>query len=393
VTLHIYLIAGEPSGDLLGGRLMAALKERLGGGVTFSGIGGENMVAQGLSSLFPMTELSVMGLVEVLPRIPRILRRVGQTISDIETKRPDALITIDSWGFNGRVHKGLKQRGAPVPRIHYVAPMVWAWKSGRTRTLAKVLDLLLTLLPNEPAWFEKEGLRTLHVGHPVIEGAAAKGDGAAFRARHGFGPDRKLLCVLPGSRHSETAKLLKPFGEAMAILAKRFPDLTLVVPTVETVAAEVAGAVKSWPLPALVVRGPEKYDAFAACDAALAASGTVALELAMAGLPAVITYKVSPVSAFVATRFLGLSLKFATLVNILVDEAVMPELLQDDCRPDKLAAAVEHLLTDETARARQAAGARRALEKLGLGGESPGRRAADAVIDFIAQRKERNDGR
>lgn len=394
MTLHIYLIAGEPSGDLLGGRLMAALKERLGDdGVTFAGIGGENMAAQGLVSLFPMTELSVMGLVEVLPRIPRILRRVGQTISDIETKHPDALITIDSWGFNGRIHQGLKERGSPVPRIHYVAPMVWAWKSGRTKTLARVLDLLLTLLPNEPAWFEKEGLRTLHVGHPVIEGPAARGSGAAFRARHGFAPDRKLLCVLPGSRHSETAKLLKPFGRTMDILAERFPDMAVVVPTVETVADEVTEAVKSWPLPTLVVRGAEKYDAFAACDAALAASGTVALELAMAGLPAVITYKVSPLSAFVATRFLGLSLKFVTLVNILVDEAVMPELLQDDCRPDKLAAAVEHLLTDETARARQAAGARRALEKLGLGGESPGRRAADAVIDFIAQRKERNDGR
>lgn len=393
MTLHIYLIAGEPSGDLLGGRLMAALRERLGDGVTFSGIGGETMAGEGLSSLFPMTELSVMGLVEVLPRIPRILKRVGQTISDIETKRPDALITIDSWGFNGRIHKGLKQRGSAVPRIHYVAPMVWAWKSGRTKTLARVLDLLLTLLPNEPAWFEKEGLKTLHVGHPVIEGPAAQGDGVAFRTRHGFATDRKLLCVLPGSRHSETAKLLEPFRETMAILARRFPDLAVVVPTVETVAEEVARAVRDWPLPTVVVRGPEKYDAFAACDAALAASGTVALELAMARLPAVITYKVSPVSAFVATRFLGLSLKFVTLVNILVDEAVMPELLQDDCRPDKLAAAVEHLLTDEAARALQAAGAHRALEKLGLGGESPGRRAADAVIDFIAQSKENRDGR
>lgn len=390
--LLVYLIAGEPSGDLLGGRLMAALKERLGDGVAFAGIGGESMRAEGLTSLFPMTELSVMGLVEVLPRIPRILRRVGQTLSDIETRRPDALITVDSWGFNGRIHAGLKKRGSHVPRIHYVAPMVWAWKSGRTKTLARVLDLLLTLLPNEPAWFEKEGLRTLHVGHPVIEGAAAKGDGDAFRARHGFAPDRKLLCVLPGSRHSETAKLLAPFGETMALLARRFPDLAVVVPTVETVADEVARTVTSWPLPAIVVRGPEKYDAFAACDAALAASGTVALELAMAGLPAVITYKVSPLSAFVATRFLGLSLKFVTLVNILVDEAVMPELLQDDCRPDKLAAAVEHLLTDETARALQAAGARRALEKLGLGGESPSRRAADAVIDFIMRRKEQNHG-
>ncbi|BAE51288.1 lipid-A-disaccharide synthase [Paramagnetospirillum magneticum] len=388
----IYLIAGEPSGDLLGGRLMAALKERLGEGVSFAGIGGESMRAEGLTSLFPMTELSVMGLVEVLPRIPKILRRVKQTISDIETKRPDALVTIDSWGFNGRIQAGLKARGVPVPRIHYVAPMVWAWKSGRTKTLARVLDLLLTLLPNEPEWFEKEGLKTLHVGHPVIEGAASRGDGAAFRVRHGFAPDRKLLCVLPGSRHSETAKLLAPFGETIALLARRFPDLAVVVPTVETVADEVSQAVKSWALPSMVVRGPEKYDAFAACDAALAASGTVALELAMARLPAVITYKVSPVSAFIATRFLGLSLKFVTLVNILVDEAVMPELLQDDCRPDKLAAAVEHLLTDEAARALQAAGARRALEKLGLGGESPGKRAADAVIDFIRQGKEQRNG-
>lgn len=388
----IYLIAGEPSGDLLGGRLMAALKERLGEGVSFAGVGGESMQAEGLVSLFPMTELSVMGLVEVLPRIPKILRRVKQTISDIEAKRPDALVTIDSWGFNGRIQAGLKARGVPVPRIHYVAPMVWAWKSGRTKTLARVLDLLLTLLPNEPEWFEKEGLKTLHVGHPVIEGAASRGDGAAFRVRHGFALDRKLLCVLPGSRHSETAKLLAPFGETIALLARRFPDLAVVVPTVETVADEVSQAVRSWALPSIVVRGPEKYDAFAACDAALAASGTVALELAMARLPAVITYKVSPVSAFIATRFLGLSLKFVTLVNILIDEAVMPELLQDDCRPDKLAAAVEHLLTDEAARALQAAGARRALEKLGLGGESPGKRAADAVIDFIRQRKGLHNG-
>lgn len=388
MSLHIYIIAGEPSGDLLGGRLMAALKERLGAGVTFSGIGGEAMTAQGLTSLFPMTELSVMGLVEVLPRIPRILRRVAQTVSDIETKKPDAVISIDSWGFNGRIHKGLKERGSAVPRIHYVAPMVWAWKSGRTKTLARVLDLLLTLLPNEPEWFEKEGLRTLHVGHPVIEGPAAQGDGAAFRARYGFGTERKLLCVLPGSRHSETSKLLQPMGQAAALLAERFPDLALVVPTVETVADEVSRAAAEWKLPALVVRGPEKYDAFAACDAALAASGTVALELAMAGLPTVITYRVSPLTAFIATRFLGLKIKFATLINIMLDRMVMPELLQDRCRPDLLAAAVERLLTDPQARADQAAGMREGLEKLGLGGESPGRRAAAAVIEFITSRKE-----
>jgi lipid-A-disaccharide synthase len=392
VSLLIYIIAGEPSGDLLGGRLMAALREKLGDGVRFAGIGGESMRAEGLTSLFPMSELSVMGLVEVLPRIPRILKRAKETISDIETRCPDALITIDSWGFNGRIQAGLKKRGSAVPRIHYVAPMVWAWKAGRTKTLARVLDMLMTLLPNEPEWFAKEGLRTLHVGHPVIEGAASRGDGAAFRARHGLESGRKLLCVLPGSRHSETAKLLGPFGGTMELLARRYPDLALVVPTVETVADEVSTAVQSWPLPAIVVRGPEKYDAFAACDVALAASGTVALELAMAGLPAVITYKVSKLSAFVATRFLGLKLTFVTLVNILADRMVMPELLQDACRPDTLAAAVEHLLTDPAAREAQRAGAREALERLGLGGESPSRRAAEAVIDFISTRKDQSHG-
>lgn len=383
-TPLIYLIAGEPSGDLIGGRLMAALKTRTSGNVRFIGIGGEAMRAEGLESLFPMTELSVMGLVEVLPRLPNILRRIKQTLSHIETKSPDAVLTIDSWGFTGRIHGGLKSRGSTIPRIHYVAPMVWAWKSGRTKTLARVLNLLLTLLPNEPEWFEKEGLRSVHVGHPVIEGGAGQGDGAGFRARHGIASDAKTICVLPGSRHSETAKLLAPFAETLAILVKKYPDLVAIVPTVETVGDEVEAAARTWPLKAIVIRGAnEKHDAFSACDVALAASGTVALELAMAGLPSVITYKVSKLSAFIATRFLGLSLKFVTLVNILVDQPVMPELLQDQCRPDQLAKAVDHLLEDSGARQSQVEGARRALEKLGLGGESPSLRAADTVLKFI----------
>ncbi|CAA7617063.1 lipid-A-disaccharide synthase [Magnetospirillum sp. SS-4] len=382
----IYVIAGEPSGDLLGGRLMAALKKRGGGRVRFAGIGGEAMRAEGLDSLFPMSELSVMGLVEVLPRLPNIFRRIGQTLADIEAKRPDAVLTIDSWGFTGRIHAGLKKRGSSIRRIHYVAPMVWAWKSGRTRTLARVLDLLLTLLPNEPEWFEKEGLRSVHVGHPVIEGDAGKGDGAAFRARHGIPAEAKVVCVLPGSRHSETGRLLKPFAGTLALLSARHPGLWAVAPTVETVAGEVAAAARFWPCPNVVVRGTaEKHDAFAACDVALAASGTVALELAMAGLPAVIAYKVSRLSAFIATRFLGLNLKFVTLVNILVDERVMPELLQDDCRPDRLAAAVERLLLDAPARQAQVEGARRALVKLGLGGDSPSAKAAATVLDFIGE--------
>jgi lipid-A-disaccharide synthase len=385
----VYLIAGEPSGDLLGGRLMAALRACSGGAVRFAGIGGETMRAEGLDSLFPMAELSVMGLVEVLPRLPLILRRLGETVADISCRQPDAVLTIDSWGFTGQVHKRLKKSGSTIPRIHYVAPMVWAWKSGRTKTLARVLDLLLTLLPNEPEWFEKEGLRSVHVGHPVIESAMGQGDGPGFRARHGIAPSTPLLCVLPGSRHSEVSRLLPVFAETLGLLAARRPDLRVVVPTVETVAAEVKAASRAWPLPVLVLQGvTEKADAFAACDVALAASGTVALELAMAGLPAVITYKVSRLSAFIATRFLGLSFKFVTLVNILVDRLVMPEFLQDDCRPERLAAAVEHLLSDADARAAQAAGARDALERLGLGG-SPSAHAAETVLAFIAEKQAR----
>jgi lipid-A-disaccharide synthase len=384
----VYVIAGEPSGDLLGGRLMAALKELTGGTVRFAGIGGEAMAGQGLDSLFPMAELSVMGLVEVLPRIPNILKRLDQTLADIEAKRPDAVLTIDSWGFTGRVHKRLKKSGSTIARLHYVAPMVWAWKAKRTKELAGVLDLLLTLLPNEPAWFEKDGLRTLHVGHSVIEGGAGHGDGAAFRARHGLG-DGPLLAVLPGSRRSETGRLLPVFKDAVALLAKSHPELKLVVPTVETVAEPVAEAVKSWALPTLVVRGSDdKFGAFAAATAALAASGTVALELALARLPAVITYKVSPLSAYVATRFLGLKIKYVNLVNIILDRPVVPELLQDDCRPEALAGAVARLLDDGAARAAQRDGLAEAMARLGEGGQSPSRRAAQAVLDFISQNKE-----
>ena len=378
----IYLIAGEPSGDLLGARLMAALTRQSGGRVRFAGIGGEEMRAAGLESLFPMADLSVMGLVEVVPRLPRILKRLRQTFADIEARAPAAVVTIDSWGFCGRIQAGLKQRGLPCRRIHYVAPMVWAWKAGRARTLAGCLDLLLTLLPDEPVWFEKEGLRAVHVGHPVIEGAAGQGDAAAFRAAHGFTPDQKLLCLLPGSRRSETSRLLPVFGATVARLAASHPGLGLVVPTVETVAATVEAATRDWALPVRIVHGREaRYAAFAASSAALAASGTVALELAMARVPSVIAYRVSPLSAFVATRFLGLDLRFVSLVNILAGREVMPERLQDACTPERLHAAVGQLLDDPAAVAAQREGAALALGRLGLGsGASPSDRAAEAIL-------------
>lgn len=386
----IYIIAGEPSGDLLGARLMAALTERTGGTARFAGIGGPAMKAQGLESQFPMSELTIMGLVEVLPRIPRILGLVKQTVEDIGQRRPDAVITIDSWGFTGRVQKAAKASFPDIGRIHFVAPTVWAWKPRRAKTLAGIVDMLMTLFPFEPPYFEREGLKTVHVGHPVIEGGADKGDGAAFRARHGLGADEKLLVALPGSRHSEISRLLPVYGETIALLAASHPGLRVAVPTVPNVAAEVRAAAATWALPTIVVEGTERFDAFSAGTVALAASGTALLELTLAGLPIVIAYKVSPVSAFVATKFLGLgkTLKWVGMVNILMNRGVCPEFLQEECRADLLADALRNLLEDDSVRQAMRRDLDQASTLLGRGGDDrPSERAADAVLEFIANRR------
>jgi len=378
----IYIIAGEPSGDLLAARLMAALKELTQGNVRFAGIGGEAMREEGLPSLFPQADLAVMGLAEVLPRIPKILRRQRETLADIAAKQPDVILTVDSWGFTGRIAKSLKKAGSTIPRIHYVAPMVWAWKEKRVHQLAERVDRLMCLLPNEPELFQKAGLNAVHVGHSVLESGAEQGDGPGFRQLYGIPNQAPLLCVLPGSRRSETSRLLPVFRDMVSLLVEGRPELRVVVPTVETVAAEVEAEVAQWPVPVTVVKGRQaRYDAFAASQAALAASGTVALELALAKLPMVIAYRLSPLTAMIARRLI--KLKFVCLINILLDRAVVPELLLEDCRPDKLAPALIPLLDNEKARAEQLSGAADALYRLGLGGDSPSLKAAREVLSMI----------
>lgn len=378
----IYIIAGEPSGDLLAARLMAALKELTQGQVRFAGIGGEAMREEGLPSLFPQADLAVMGLAEVLPRIPKILRRQRETLADIAAKQPDVILTVDSWGFTGRIAKSLKKAGSTIPRIHYVAPMVWAWKEKRVHQLAERVDRLMCLLPNEPELFLKAGLNAVHVGHSVLESGAEKGDGPGFRQRYGIPNQAPLLCVLPGSRRSETSRLLPVFRDTVSLLVEGRRELRVVVPTVETVAAEVEAEVAQWPVPVTVVKGRQaRYDAFAASQAALAASGTVALELALAKLPMVIAYRLSPLTAMIARRLI--KLKFVCLINILLDRAVVPELLLENCRPDKLAPALIPLLDSEKARAEQLSGAADALYRLGLGGDSPSLKAAREVLSMI----------
>lgn len=373
----VYIVACEPSGDALGAGLIAALRRRSGGAVRFAGLGGERMAAEGFRSLYPLREFAVMGFAEVLPRIPRLLRRQRAIVRDIRARRPAAIVTIDSSSFNKRLADRLIRAGVAAPRIHYVAPMVWAWRPGRVHGMARRFDHLMTLFPFEPPLFEAAGLPATCVGHPAIE--AEQGDGAAFRHRHGIGPEAPLLCILPGSRPGEVTRLLPVFGAAVARLRAVVPGLRVVAPTVPLVAEAVETALAGWGLPAATVRSEsEKRDAFAASDAALAASGTVTLELGLSGVPMVVAYRAHPLTIWLAARLIRVP--HVSLVNILLERGLVPELLGDACRPDALADALRLALCDPAERSRQRAGFVELRRRLDQGGPPPSMRAAELVL-------------
>lgn len=380
----VFLVAGENSGDALGSSLMRAIKAKLDGRVHFAGVGGPEMTDVGMDSLFPMEDLAVMGVFEVLPRLPLLLRRINETADAIESLKPDVLVTIDAPDFCFRVIKKLRARGVKVPMVHYVAPSVWAWRAGRAKTVAKFLDHVLCLLPFEPDYFTREGLDATFVGHPVVESDLGDGDGVTFRTRHDIPADAALLCVLPGSRNGEVDRLLPVFRDTVEKLAAQFPGLKVVMPTVGHLDQRVRAATSDWPVTVTVVGGEEKADAFAAANTALAASGTVALELAMAGLPSVIGYKLSALTAWLARRLL--KTPYANLINIILRREAVPELIQENCTAENLAREVARLLGDEHARGAQQAAAREALEHLGLGGPAPGARAAEVVLSYIIEK-------
>jgi lipid-A-disaccharide synthase len=385
----IFIVAGEPSGDLLGARLMAALRAETGGRIRFAGVGGERMAAEGLRSQVPIDQLAVMGIFEVLPHALRILRIIRQTAATARTLRPAAVVTIDSPNFSLEVSQRL--RGLGVPLIHYVAPSVWAWKPWRAARMARSVDHLLTLLPFEAPYFEKHGLATTFVGHPAIEAAQEPVDPAAFRAAHGVPAAAQAICVLPGSRRGEVRRLAPVFGATLQRLAARIPDLCVVVPTVSTVVADVSALIQEWPVPAIVLSDPrEKAAAIAAADVALAASGTVAVELAVAGVAAVIAYRVSPLTAFVARRVI--KLPYASLPNILLGREVQPEFIQENCTPDNLAPALIHLLQDPKARAAQIAAAGEAVAMLRPEGALPSIRAARTILRLVQAGNQRAKG-
>lgn len=379
--LKVYMVTGEPSGDLLGSRLMRALKSQAN--VSFAGVGGESMQAEGMETLFPISDLAVMGIFEVIPHLPKILGRIKQTLDDIEAQKPDIVVTVDSWSFSKQIHLGLIKRGIKVPHIHYVAPQVWAWKSSRAKQIKKWVDHLLMLLPFEAKYFAPYGVAYTYVGHPVIEGGSDKGNAARFVTMHNLSQKDFILTILPGSRKTEIKYLLPVFEQVVEKMAQLHPNLKVVLPTVETVKDKIEKAIAHWKVPVLIVTGEmARYDAFAASTMALAASGTVSLELAMAGTPHIIAYKMNKLTGWVAGYLLRKKIKYVNLINILSDEQIIPECLQDACNLDKIMLELDKL-QGQGGKA-QMQKARKALEMLGAGEAlTPSQKAAKEVLKII----------
>ncbi len=379
----VFVIAGEMSGDALGGALMAGLKS-LDPQVQFEGVGGPAMQAEGLSSLFEMSELSLMGLVEILPKYRALKRRIAQTADAVIAAKPDVLITIDSPDFCLRVARRVKARST-IRTVHYVAPSVWAWRPKRAKHMAEVIDHVLALLPFEPPYMTAHGMACDFVGHPVVAAPRATADEVArFRTARGLERADPLLLVLPGSRRGEVARLAPRIGAALAPVAAVYPGLRVVVPAAAPVAQAVVEAVAQWPVVAKVLdpRGrdlgevtTEKRAAFAVADAALAASGTVALELAAADTPMVSIYDFNWLSLQIFKRIVKIDT--GNLINLVTDTRHVPEFVGARCRAPLIADGVLDVL-DNSADQRRAMA--QTMQALGQGGEDPGLRAARAVL-------------
>lgn len=375
----IYIVAGEASGDVLGARLMRAIRV-LRPEARFAGIGGARMAELGFESLFPMHELALMGLAEVLPKLRALARRMDQTVADITARRPDVIVTIDSPGFTLRLLK----RIAPlaIPRAHYVAPQVWAWREKRVRKYPGLWDKLLCLLPFEPEFFAGHGLAAQFVGHPVLESGADTGNADRFRQKHGLSLEAVPVILMPGSRVTEISRLLPIFAETLQRLAAQFPRLVPVMPVAASVAPRVLAAVEDWQeKPILVTEVADKHDAFAAAAVALTKSGTSTLELALAGVPMVVTYKVNPVTAAIVRRVVKVS--YAAMVNLLAGREVVPELIQQTCTPARLTQEMVRLLEGPDVAQAQRAAFATIMASLRPAAGLPSEAAAAAVLALL----------
>jgi lipid-A-disaccharide synthase len=374
------MLAGEASGDVLGARLITALRA-MRPELTFAGIGGPRMLEAGLpASLFPMRELAVMGLAEILPRVISLNRRLNEAAADIEARKPDLVVTIDSPGFALRLLKRVARLG--VRRVHYVGPQVWAWRESRVKRFPGLWDLLLCLLPFEEAFFKSHGVNARFVGHPVLQSGADTGDASRFRARHGLPPGAPVVVLMPGSRRTEAPRLMPVFGRAMALLAQDFPTLVPVIPSSPVVAETVATSAASWPVkPLILTEIGDKHDAYAAAGAALTKSGTSTLELALAGVPMAVTYRVNPLTAAMARRLI--KVRHVAMVNLLAGREIVPELLQEDCTPEKLCSVLHRLLSQRPTAEAQRAAFRPIMASLRAPDGEASTAAAKAVLGFL----------
>ncbi|WP_395673522.1 lipid-A-disaccharide synthase [Phenylobacterium sp.] len=384
--LIVMLVAAEASGDDRGAALARALRRRLGNKVRFVGVGGARMAQEGVDSPFDIAELSILGLLEGLLAWRRVVRRADQTSAIALKEQPDVAVLIDSWGFTLRVATRLRRLAPDLPLVKYVAPQVWASRPGRAATLARTVDHLLAIHVFDAPYFEAEGLPTTFVGNSALNVDFSGADPHRLRARIGAGPDDPILLVLPGSRPGEIARVLPPFADAVARLKAERPGLHVVIPAAPTVAEAVKAQVAAWPHPAHVVEGEAgKLDAMAAATVALACSGTVTTELALAGVPMVIGYRVGRVTYALLKRLIRT--KYITLFNIAAGDFVAPELIQDDCSGEALAREIARRLDDASLRQTQAARQSAALDRMGRGGPDPSEAAADAVLALVAARR------
>jgi lipid-A-disaccharide synthase len=381
--LHVFLVAGEDSGDHLGAALMQALRQRTAGRVRFSGVGGVQMAALGLQSVFPLGDLAIVGIAAIAASLPKILGRIAQTADAAIAARPDVLVIIDSPEFTHRVARRVRGRAPTIPIVDYVCPSVWAWRPGRARAMRAYVDHVLALLP-----FEPEAMRRLHgppttfVGHPLSERVGALRPDAQEAQRRLSGPP--LLLVLPGSRGGEIHRMAGVFGAAAGLLAERIGGLEAVVPAVPRLAERVRAAVKSWPVPArVVVEAADKDAAFLNARAALTKSGTSTLELALAGVPMVAAYKVPLLEELVAR--LLIKVPSVILANLVLGENVVPEFIQRACTPVRLAAALAPLMFDTPERRLQSQAFQRLDSIMEIGTARPSDRAAAVVLDCAAR--------
>jgi len=375
-----FIIAGEASGDLLGSKLIRELKT-LEADAEFLGIGGNLMKAQGLLSIFPMEELSIMGFLEVFPHIPKLLRRINQAAQTIIDQKVDYVITIDSPDFSFRVVKKI-QSEKNIKKIHLIAPSVWAYRANRAKKIAKIYDLLLAILPFEPPYFEKHGLRTVFIGHPIMEDAPdfSKKDllRNEFRKKHDIFDDEILLCITPGSRNSEVKKIFKEFILAVNLLLEKNIKLKVVIPLISKSRAIVEEMAPLLKTKYFFVEKEEKSMAFFASDFALAKSGTNTIELSLYKIPMIIAYKVNKLTHLLLKMMV--KIKFANLINLISNREIIPEMLQENCTGNKIATKLEKLILDSKLSSNQIEASQAALALMGLGNQKNSSQKAAQII-------------